>query len=158
MNWQELCDNPYLKDLPFKIELNEWGQIVMTPASNKHGFYQMQMGILLNQHMSEGEVISECSIETESGVKVADIAWLSSYFLEKYDYETPYPQAPEICVEIMSPSNSMRQMQEKMKLYFNKGAEEVWLCNESGKIYFYNVSGMIHHSLLVPHFPENINK
>ena len=158
MNWQEVCNNPYLKDLPFKIELNEWGQIVMTPATNKHGFYQMKIGILLNQHMSEGEVISECSIEKEDGVKVADIAWLSHRFLEKYDYETPYTQAPEICIEIMSPSNTVRQMQEKMKLYFNKGAQEVWLCDESGTIQFYNSSSIIEHSLLVPHFPEYFNK
>lgn len=158
MNWQEVCNNPYLQDIPFKIELNQWGQIVMTPASNKHGFYQMKMGILLNQQMPEGEVISECSIETDDGVKVADIAWLSYHFLEKYDYETPYTQAPEICIEIMSPSNSMRQIQKKMMLYFNRGAQEVWLCNESGKIVFYNSSGAINHSFLVPHCPKNINR
>jgi len=34
MNWQQVCENPTLKDLPFKIELNTFGQIIMSPASN----------------------------------------------------------------------------------------------------------------------------
>jgi len=33
MNWQEVCEIPQLKNLPFKIELNEYGRIVMPPAS-----------------------------------------------------------------------------------------------------------------------------
>ena len=37
MNWIEVCQNKALQDLPFKIELNEWGQITMTPASNQPG-------------------------------------------------------------------------------------------------------------------------
>lgn len=27
MKWQEVCENKYLQDLPFKIELNKWGQL-----------------------------------------------------------------------------------------------------------------------------------
>ena len=29
MNWQEVCEHPSLQDLPFKIELNEKGEIIM---------------------------------------------------------------------------------------------------------------------------------
>ena len=38
-----------LQNLPFKIELNEWGNIVMSPASNKHSFIQGLIIELLNQ-------------------------------------------------------------------------------------------------------------
>ena len=34
MTWQDVLDHPSLQDLPFKIELNAWGQIVMSPPSN----------------------------------------------------------------------------------------------------------------------------
>ena len=34
--WKEIVESPNLKNLPYKIETNEWGQIVMTPASAKH--------------------------------------------------------------------------------------------------------------------------
>ncbi len=32
MEWKEVCENKQLQDLPFKIELNKWGQIVMSPV------------------------------------------------------------------------------------------------------------------------------
>ena len=36
MDWREVIENPSLRNLPFKIETNEWGQIVMTPATVRH--------------------------------------------------------------------------------------------------------------------------
>ena len=37
MKWDEVCKYPLLQDLPYKVELNEWGNIVMSPASNRQG-------------------------------------------------------------------------------------------------------------------------
>jgi Uma2 family endonuclease len=156
MNWQQVCDEPSLQDLPFKIELNEFGQVVMSPASNEHGRYQMRLGTLLTQHIPDGEVIAECSVETSKGVKVADIAWISASFLSRYGYRTPYPQSPEICVEIASPSNSDKELEDKMQLYFQQGAREVWICNSFGNIDFYNAAGLLKSSLSIPSFPEVI--
>ena len=34
MEWREIVEHPSLKDLPFKIETNERGQIIMTPATD----------------------------------------------------------------------------------------------------------------------------
>ncbi len=48
MKWQEVCENKYLKDFPFKIELNKWGQIVMSPAKPKHSIFQGLISDLLN--------------------------------------------------------------------------------------------------------------
>ncbi len=36
MEWREVIEHPSLKNLPFKIETNEWGQIEMTPTSHAH--------------------------------------------------------------------------------------------------------------------------
>jgi hypothetical protein len=36
MNWQEACADPSLTDLPYKIELNQWGQTIMSPADYQH--------------------------------------------------------------------------------------------------------------------------
>jgi len=38
MDWTSVINNPFLKDLPFKIELDKWGRILMSPASNNHGY------------------------------------------------------------------------------------------------------------------------
>ena len=106
MEWSEVIDNPLLQNLPFKIELNKFGKLLMSPASNSHGRFQGRIAGALWQRQPEGEVITECSIQTSEGVKVADVAWASAAFIAEFGYATPYLKAPELCVEIVSPSNS----------------------------------------------------
>ena len=156
MKWQDVLEHPSLQDLPFKIELNEWGQIVMSPASNKHGFYQVELATRLKQALPAGHVITECSIDTPKGTKVADVAWASNAFIERYGYETPYPRAPEICVEILSPSNTAAEMEEKIMLYLAKGAQEVWMCDLEGRLTFHGNEGELESSNLAPRFPSQI--
>jgi len=36
MDWTSVINDPLLKELPFKIELDKWGKILMNPASNTH--------------------------------------------------------------------------------------------------------------------------
>ena len=141
MEWAEVINNPLLQNLPFKIELNKWGKILMSPASNNHGRWQFKIGKILDKNKGSGEVITECSIKTPEGVKVADVAWLSDEFVERYGFNTPYTVAPEICVEIVSPSNSKEEMREKIDLYLAQGAREVWLCNQEGDLSFFSTEG-----------------
>ncbi|WP_286019379.1 Uma2 family endonuclease [Candidatus Venteria ishoeyi] len=42
---------------------------------------------------------------------------------------TPYQQVPEICIEIVSPSNSQAEMKEKIQLYLEYSMVEVWVCH-----------------------------
>jgi hypothetical protein len=44
-------------------------------------------------------------------------------------------------------------MIEKRELYLACGAKEVWLCKD-GRMSFFNSSGIIQKSILVPNFPE----
>lgn len=143
MQWSEVVDNPYFKNLPFKIELNRYGKVEMTPASNKHGRLQFHIGTLLKRKLNKGEVLTECSIQTTEGVKVADAAWCSRTFIKQYGYETPYSHAPEICVEIVSPSNSKEEMTNKAHLYLQAGAEEVWIVWENGVVDYYDKTGKL---------------
>jgi Uma2 family endonuclease len=158
MDWSEVITDPALHNLPYKIELNERGQIVMSPASNEHGLYQMTIGTMLNNMKKEGKTLSECSLQTRKGVKVADVAWLSAKFLQKFGKTTPYPAAPELCIEILSPSNTEEEMQEKIDLYLAKGAQEVWLISLDGKITFYDHAGIMAHSQLFPQFPQQLEE
>lgn len=141
MQWADVLQEPSLQDLPYKIELNQWGQVVMSPASNRHANYQSRVNRMMGNALDSGDLFTECSIETDAGVKVADVAWCSNAFLEKHGFETPFTEAPEICVEILSPSNTDRQMQEKMALYFRRGAVECWLVRETGEVRFFDRDG-----------------
>jgi len=143
MEWSEVIENPLLNNLPFKIELNKWGQLLMSPASNHHGRLQYMLGSRLEKEYQGGVVIMECSIQTTEGVKVADVVWASDDFIEKQGFQTPYAIAPEICIEVMSPSNSKAEMAEKIQLYLAKGAKEVWICDKKQEIHYYSYEGEI---------------
>lgn len=156
MNWNEVISDPSLSDLPYKIELNREGQIVMSPASNNHAHRQSRIFRKITQLLVSGEAFVETSIDTDEGTKVADVVWMSDAFYEAQLDTTPYPIAPELCVEVVSPSNSRREMTAKRKLYFAQGAKEVWFSHQDGKILFYSPEGEIAQSELFPDFPKSV--
>jgi Uma2 family endonuclease len=156
MNWQAICDNPSFQNIPFKFETNRWGKIVMSPASNRHSRYQGLIAKLLDRLLADGEAIPECSIQTADGVKVADVVWASAEFLQRHGIANPYPEAPEIVIEILSPSNTLAEMEEKKELYFARGAQEFWICQEDGGMRFYNNHAQLAASELAPGFPERV--
>jgi len=156
MNWSEVLADPSLQDLPYKIETNGLGQIVMTPASNRHGRFQVEISYQLRERISEGRVQVECSVSTEHGVKVADVAWYSEQFIATQGDATPFEQAPELCIEVCSPSNSRRELEEKMRLYFEQGAKEVWFCSDEGQLEFHTNAGQVDTSDLFPGFPVSV--
>lgn len=150
--WHELIGDPFFRDMPYKIELNKFGQILMSPASNRHGALQYEFGRAIERVKKSGRLIMECSILTNEGVRVADVAWASDEFITEFGETTPYPKAPEICVEIKSPGNSRAEMEEKTRLYLEKGAQEVWIVDEKATVKFFSHVGEIEHSKIAHGF------
>ncbi|MDQ2696741.1 MAG: Uma2 family endonuclease [Pseudomonadota bacterium] len=157
MNWQDICDNPLLRELPFKIETNKWGHIEMSPASNQHGLYQVLIIEWLLKLCPDGRPIAECSVQTSQGVKVADVAWGSYGFFRRNRLANPYQESPEIVVEIVSPANTTQEMMEKKELYFARGAREFWLCDKDGRMTFYDNHRELPNSELAGGFPARID-
>ena len=148
MQWSDVINDPSLRDLPYKIELDAQGRIVMSPASNRHGIQQGKLVRLLAGMLGDGEIATECSIGTHAGVKVADVVWMSPEFLRQHGDTTPYPQAPELCVEILTPSNSPAEIQDKIRLYLGYGTLEVWTVDEQGCISLFGPEGQRQASAL----------
>jgi Uma2 family endonuclease len=157
MNWQEVCEHPSLKDLPFKIELDELGRIIMSPVKLYHSMLQSEIEFLLRSLLKGGKPLPECAIKTSKGTKVADVAWVSSETWAKIKTEAEASIAPEICIEVISTGNSKKEMIEKSQLYFEAGAKEVWLCNEDGVMSFFNAEQELTRSELVSEFPEKVD-
>ncbi|MEO6036698.1 MAG: Uma2 family endonuclease [Verrucomicrobiota bacterium] len=156
MTWVDLCNDKNLRDLPYKIELNRAGKIIMSPTRNLHGFYASQIAHLLKLHLPKGEAITECAIETEDSTKVADVAWVSKQTFAIIKDEFSCSVAPEICVEVLSPSNARAEMEFKKELYLKAGAQEYWVCDEIGALRFFNTTGELEHSVLCPAFPSQL--
>jgi len=152
VKWRELINNPFFRDIPYKVELNKYGNILMSPASNRHGVLQYKVGREIERVKQNGIVIIECSILTSEGVRVADVAWASDDFIAEFGETTPYPKSPEICVEVKSSANSKAEMEEKTRLYLEKGASEVWVVDENGKVNFFSHTGKIKKSKAAENF------
>ena len=154
LTWEALCRDPSLQDLPYKIETNERGQIVMSPTFQSHGAYQADISGRLREH--GGRVVSECAIRTSGGTKVADVGWYTVGRWDKVKEAFDSPIAPQICVEVVSPTNTAEELSEKVQLYFDAGAEEVWLCEEEGDMQFFTPEGQQSTSVRMPAFPAKI--
>ena len=100
LRWAELCNDASLHDLPYKIEINADGVIEMSPASNRDARFQAAVAHALAVQLPSGTVMTECAVLTDEGVRVPDAAWASPEFVARHGDATPFPQAPEICVEV----------------------------------------------------------
>ena len=141
LRWAEVCGDASLQDLPYKIELNAWGKIEMSPASYRHALLQGAVAVELGRQLPGGRVLAECPLMTEIGVRVPDVAWASDAFVRSNGETTPCPAAPEICVEIRSPANTEAEISAKTKAYIAAGAHEVWVVDESGAIRYFDAAG-----------------
>ncbi len=141
LRWAELCADPRWHDLAGKIELNGRGVIEMSPASNRHALRQARIAQVLGLQLPTGDALVECSVLTADGVRVPDVAWASAAFMARHGDITPFPAAPEICVEVRSPSNTDAEMEHKTALFLQAGATEVWIVSEDGDWQVYDAGG-----------------
>ncbi len=93
--------------------------------------------------MPHRTTITECGIETDIGVRVPDLLWASAAFMARHGTVSPLPGAPELCIEVPSPSNTEPELQQKTAAYLAAGAIEVWLVKEDGTLEMRNERGRI---------------
>ena len=155
--WEEVCNDPWLADLPYRVEINRQGNIELSPHTNFHSKYQAAIQRLLDRLMAGGLAFQECAIEVNGSTPVADVIWISNERDLAATTAFAYSIAPEICVEVRSPSNSLRAMRAKRQEYFEAGAVECWFCNLTGGLSFCGPEGELERSRLCPDFPNQIN-
>ena len=156
-SWHRVLEDPQLRELPYKIETNEHGQIVLSPHKPQHGLQQGHLVRLLDQYTDSGATAVEFAVDTAKGVKVPDVIWISDERLSDMpEGAEASPVMPEIVVEVLSEDNTEAEIAEKRQLYLNEGAEEVWTCGEDGTMQFYDRDGARDYSALVPSFPDQV--
>ncbi len=156
--WRRVLRDPHLRNLPYKVETNQHGQIVLSPRKPRHSFAQTRISDLLRDHLTQpGARAVEFAVETTKGVKVPDVVWISEERLAGIpDDAESSPVMPELCVEVLSEDNTVAEIDEKRRLYFESGALEVWICATNGTMTFYDPSGEIPASTLAPSFPASV--
>jgi Uma2 family endonuclease len=136
--WAELIEDPELAKIEGRVETDRFGRIILHSfAIAAHGSYQAEICCLLYFLMSQGQTFTECPISTADGVRAADVARASPECMKELGNRVCFARAPDICVEVLSPGNTDAEIQEKIALYFDAGAKEVWLCENSGEMKFF---------------------
>lgn len=158
--WEELAGNAQVRNWPGRVETDRFGRTIMyNYAEYSHGSRQGDIWGQLKHWLPEGQPSVECPISTTDGVKVADVAWVSKARLLKIGGRTALKAAPEICVEIISPSNTKQEIEQKKQLYFEAGAQEIWICDLKGKMFFFlaeKPETAAKHSRLCPKMPRTV--
>jgi len=87
------------------------------------------------------------------------VAWASAERIRELGNHVCFLRSPEICVEVLSPGNIDAEIREKIALYFDAGASEVWICSDSGGIRFFHRGETEPKpaSRLCPGFPTQID-
>jgi Uma2 family endonuclease len=145
-------------NLPFPWETNARGQIIVTPVNYDHGNRAMRLSRILGRIAPQWECGCELGIITSDGLKGPDVTLASpEYHARHVGIDGYVTESPEICIEVMSPSNSWQEMREKIPLYFEVGAQEVWIVDVDGKIYFFAPGNeKLPQSRLIPEAPQSV--
>jgi Uma2 family endonuclease len=126
VRYREICEDPAFARVPGKVEIDLWGRTLMSPpAAPYHGRLQVKLADKLAS--LGGERTTEAAIATPLGLFVADLTWSSRKTPPKAKHDNPLMRAPELCIEVVSPSNSRKELREKTEGYLAAGAEEVWI-------------------------------
>jgi Uma2 family endonuclease len=136
---QALLTAAWLAETPdgmFQRELDEGELILMAPAGGEHGFVEMRLAGLLFAEVERRELGVLFSADTgfllqrnPDTVRCPDIAFVRKQRLPlSYAREGGYVEgAPDLAVEIQSPSQSPADLEKKIRQYFAAGTHTVWL-------------------------------
>ena len=132
MTAEELFELP---DDGCRSELVDGEIIRMTPTGAEHGVLSMRIGRLLDEHVSVQGLGVCCGAETgfilrrdPDVVRAPDVAFVAAANIPKTGIPRTYwPFAPDLAVEVLSPSDSRAAVQARVAEYFAAGTRLVWL-------------------------------
>ena len=146
--WQQLASDPLVAAIPFKVELNEKGAIEVSPPTTRHAFLQSFVSHELRLQRPDGTTFTECPVETDIGVRVPDVVWASPEFMGRHGTESEFRAGPDLCVEVLSRTNTRAEIDEKVAAYLAAGSREVWVVGDDGVPEIHSGDGRIAASTL----------
>jgi len=127
------------------VELVKGDLIKRMPTGYKHGIVEFTIGSLLRAFVRErklGQVLGgETGLYTRRNpdtVRGMDVAYISTQRLAQVQTRGFLDVAPELIVEILSPTDRWMDVTAKVDEYFVAGARMVWLVNaEAQQVFVY---------------------
>jgi Uma2 family endonuclease len=117
------------------------GILVEKTVGFEESWIAVNLGSLLNLHVSPrnlGLITGEGgTIRLAKGlVRIPDVAFFSWRRIPGGEFpQEPIPDlVPDLAIEVISPSNSRKEMEEKLRDYFAKGVRQVWFVRPRSKV------------------------
>ena len=115
-----------------RTELDEGEVITMPPAGEDHGHYESEFVILLGSFVKRRRLGRIYTGDTafrlsQNIVRCPDVAFVRAARVAEVRGPGFINGAPDLAVEIFSPSDSVRQLMRKVKQYFAAGTHTVWI-------------------------------
>jgi Uma2 family endonuclease len=124
-----------MKDDGFRYDLVKGELRKMSPAGGEHGAIIVRLTVALGQYVEENDLGVVFGAET--GFKLAsdpdtvlgpDVAFVGNEKIPPAGIPVAYWQgAPDLAVEVISPGNTRREIEEKIEEYLAAGVSLVWI-------------------------------
>jgi Uma2 family endonuclease len=128
-----------------RYELVEGELVTMSPGMFRHNEVRDNVLVLLRGFVAQhrlGRVISEQSFHLFGNtVRVPDVAFVRAG--RGIPPDTLPEGGPDLVVEVISPSNTPREIDQRVSDYFAAGCRRVWLVYpEHGEVYIHGLAGV----------------
>jgi Uma2 family endonuclease len=132
-----------LADEESRYELVRGDLLMMSPASPVQGNYAARLTAVLLQYVEEhnlGNVYTAepgfmLHAEPQSVIRAPDVAFVSMERIPPAEQQAGFwPLAPDLAIEIISPSETADSIQEKVQDYLTAGTRLVWLVYPRSKL------------------------
>jgi Uma2 family endonuclease len=143
--WQSLAADP---ESPDYFELDQFGELILSPKpTTGHQRVASAIARALTSQLG-GEGVTDVSVLTDRGVRAPDVVWMPADRWAACKGQSPLEVVPDVCVEVLSPSNTRQEIEMKVGAYLRGGAHEVFVVGLKGEIEIFGPRGKLEASTL----------
>lgn len=130
-----------MPDDGFRYELIEGELRKMTPAGCEHGFYSSEIAGLMREHVRKKKLGFVFGAETgfrisrnPDTVLAPDASFVRAERIGAIGISKSFfPEAPALVVEVVSPGDTVEEVDDKMRRWITAGAELVWVIHPGSR-------------------------
>lgn len=120
-----------MPDDPLRYELRHGHLECMAPPKSGHQRIQRRLQKLLEARLPEGEAVAELGFKAAEQYEYwyADVGYVAKARFDAVPADKYLQGAPDLMVEVLSPSNTADEIQDRMETCLAAGCQSFWVVN-----------------------------